>query len=95
MRFIVTAGQVVDITQAPALLDGQEGQAVLADKAYDSNALRATIQGQILRAYRSDRRYRSDIHKHLAASQAIRVAFSRYNNYERAPTASAPPDGSP
>ncbi|MDK1494672.1 transposase [Sinorhizobium sp. 7-81] len=43
LRFIVTAGQVGDITQAPALIDGQEGQAVPADKAYDSNALRATI----------------------------------------------------
>jgi transposase len=43
LRFIVTAGQVGDITQAPALLDGQTGDAVLADKAYDSNALRAII----------------------------------------------------
>jgi transposase len=43
LRFIVTAGQVNDITQAPALLDGQSGEAVLADKAYDSNALRAII----------------------------------------------------
>jgi transposase len=43
LRFIVTAGQVGDITQAPALLQGQTGDAVLADKAYDSNALRETI----------------------------------------------------
>jgi len=43
LRFIVTAGQVGDITQAPALLEGQSGKAVLADKAYDSNALRDTI----------------------------------------------------
>ncbi|MCP3392301.1 IS5 family transposase [Bradyrhizobium sp. CCGB12] len=43
LRFIVTAGRVGDITQAPTLLDGQSGDAVLADKAYDSNALRAII----------------------------------------------------
>jgi len=43
LRFIVTTGQVGDITQAPALLEGQTGDAVLADKAYDSNALRAII----------------------------------------------------
>ena len=43
LRFIITAGQVGDITQAPALLEGQTGTAVLADKAYDSNALRAII----------------------------------------------------
>lgn len=43
LRFIVTAGQVGDITQAPALLQGQTGNVVLADKAYYSNALRETI----------------------------------------------------
>ncbi|MEY9278890.1 transposase [Bradyrhizobium yuanmingense] len=43
LRFIVTAGRVGDITQAPALLDGQCGDAVLTDKAYGSNALRAII----------------------------------------------------
>lgn len=43
LRFIVTAGQVVDITKAPALLEGQGGDAVLADKSYGSNALRETI----------------------------------------------------
>ena len=43
LRFIITPGQTGDITQAPALLQGQSGEAVLADKAYDSNALRATI----------------------------------------------------
>ena len=43
LRLIVTAGQVGDVTQAPALLKGQVAAAVLADKAYDSNALRAII----------------------------------------------------
>ncbi len=43
LRLIVTAGQVGDATQAEALLEGQSGAAVLADKAYDSNALRETM----------------------------------------------------
>lgn len=43
IRFIFTAGQTRDITTAPALLDGFHGKAVLADKAYDSNALRHVI----------------------------------------------------
>ncbi|GCE90250.1 IS4 family transposase [Komagataeibacter diospyri] len=43
LRFVVTAGQVGDVTQAQALLAGQEGAAVIADKAYDSNALRAPV----------------------------------------------------
>ncbi|WP_414090447.1 transposase [Rhizobium sp. BR 314] len=42
-RFIVVAGQLGDITQAPALLEGQSGGAVLADKAYDGNVLQETI----------------------------------------------------
>lgn len=45
LRFLVTPGQTGDITAAPALLDGQEGGAVLADKAYDSKALRERIAG--------------------------------------------------
>lgn len=43
LRFIITPGQAADVTQAPALLHGQDGHAVLADKAYDSKALRAII----------------------------------------------------
>lgn len=43
LRFIITPGQTGDVTQAPALLHGQQGDAVLADKAYDSNTLRAII----------------------------------------------------
>ena len=43
LRFIITPGQTGDITQAPALLDGQTGAAVLADKACDSKALRQMI----------------------------------------------------
>jgi hypothetical protein len=43
LRFIITAGQVCNTTQAPTLPDGQTGHAVLADKAYDSKALSETI----------------------------------------------------
>jgi transposase len=43
LRFILTAGQVGDILTAPALLAGFRAKAVLADKAYDSNALRQVI----------------------------------------------------
>lgn len=43
LRFILTAGQSGDVLAAPALLDGFITGAVLADKAYDSNALRQLI----------------------------------------------------
>ncbi len=43
MRLILTPGQRGDVTQAPALLEGLFARRVLADKAYDSNALRKII----------------------------------------------------
>ena len=43
LRFILTGGQVHDIVTAPALLDGIDGGAVIADRAYDSNALRQLL----------------------------------------------------
>jgi len=43
LRLILTAGQRGDVTQTPTLLEGQAGDAVLADKAYDSKALRKII----------------------------------------------------
>ena len=44
LRFILTPGQAADITQAEALLAGETGNHVIADKAYDSFALRQTIE---------------------------------------------------
>lgn len=43
LRLILTPGQRGDVTQAPALLDGLSARRVLADKAYDSNALRHIV----------------------------------------------------
>jgi transposase len=43
LRFILTGGHVHDVVPAPALLEGAQGGAVIADKAYDSNALRQII----------------------------------------------------
>lgn len=39
MRWLLTGGQVADITQAKALLAGMQADAVLADKGYDSDDL--------------------------------------------------------
>ena len=43
LRVILTPGQRGDVTQAPALLEGSRARRVLADTAYDSNALRDRI----------------------------------------------------
>lgn len=43
LRFVLTPGQASDAPQAAALLVGFSARAVLADIAYDSNALRQLI----------------------------------------------------
>ena len=39
LRFVVTAGQVADVTQAPTLLAGQSATYAIMDKAYDANVV--------------------------------------------------------
>jgi transposase len=43
VRFLLTGGQTGDVIAAPDLLDGFTADGVIADKAYDSNALRELI----------------------------------------------------
>lgn len=77
MRLIITAGHRGDITQAPALLEGQSGKAVLADKAYDSNALRALIADMKAKAVIPSNRSRKRLIPHDA------VAYKARNRIER------------
>lgn len=44
MRCLLTGGEVADITQAQALLENIQTNAVLADKGYDANALIESIE---------------------------------------------------
>lgn len=46
LRFILTPGQVNDITQAESLIAELPGDYVLADKGYDSKAFRDIIENQ-------------------------------------------------
>ena len=87
LRFIITAGQVGDITQAPALLEGQAGDAVLADKAYDSNALRTIIADMKAEAVIPSNRCRKAIISHDAAiykhRNRIERCFNRLKHFRR------------
>lgn len=87
LRFIVTAGQIGDITQAPALLDGQSGDAVLADKAYDSHALRETIADMGAVAVIPSNRSRKVIipHDELVYKHRNRIerCFNRMKHFRR------------
>lgn len=83
LRFIVTAGQVGDVIQAPALLNRQAGDAVLADKAYDSDALRAIIAEIGTEAVLPSNRSRQIAIPHDAVAyrqrNQIERCFNRYN----------------
>jgi len=87
LRLIVTAGQAGDVTQAPALLEGQVGEAVLADKAYDSNALRAIIAQIGAKAVIPSNRTRKIAipHDALAYKQRNRIerCFNRLKHFRR------------
>ena len=80
LRFIITAGQVGDITTAPALLDGLSAAAVLADKAYDSNALRALIANMGAHAVIPSNRCRKIAIPHDAAVYKHRNRIERCFN---------------
>jgi transposase len=45
VRFLLTAGQVNDCTQALALMEGMTPRHVLADKAYGTNAILDAVEG--------------------------------------------------
>lgn len=87
MRFIVTAGQVGDITQAPALLENQTGNVVLADKVYDSNALREVIAGMEAEVVVPSNRSRKIIipHDEAAYKHRNRIVrcFNRMKHFRR------------
>ena len=46
LRVILSAGQIADIDHASALIENLPGQAVVADKGYDSDAFVETIRAQ-------------------------------------------------
>lgn len=87
LRFLITPGQAGDITAAPALLEGQEGRAVLADKAYDSKALRAMIAGMGAEAVIPSYRSRKVIIPHNATTyrqrNRIERCFNRLKHFRR------------
>lgn len=90
LRFIVTAGQVGDITQAPSLLEGQICDAVLADKAYDSNASREIIAAMGAKAVIPSNRSRKIIiaHDECAYKHRNRIerCFGRMKHFRRLAT---------
>jgi len=68
VRFILTGGQVADVTQGAALVANFEAEHVIADKGYDSNELVETIEASGAKAVippRSNRTKKREYDKHL------------------------------
>jgi transposase len=87
IRFILTAGQSGDVLAAPALLQGFQPQAVLADKAYDSNALRQLIAEAGAEAVIPSNRTRKVLIAHdieaYRARNRIERCFSKLKHFRR------------
>jgi transposase len=87
LRFILTAGQVGDVLVAPDLLHGFQAQAVLADKAYDSNAFRQIIADSGAEAVIPSNRTRKQIIPHDPAiyrhRNRIERCFNKLKHFRR------------
>ncbi len=87
IRFILTAGQSGDSLAAPALLQGFRPAAVLADKAYDSNALRKIIADLGAKAVIPSNRSRKVLIAHdpeaYRARNCIERCFNKLKHFRR------------
>ena len=87
LRFHITAGQAHDIIAAQPLLDGQEADAVLADKAYDSNSLRDRIAQMKAQAVIPSKRNRKIFIPHdielYKQRNRIERCFNRLKHFRR------------
>ncbi|MCW2368387.1 transposase [Sphingobium sp. B11D3D] len=91
LRFLLTGGQVADCRAADVLLDDPAPRTiVLADKAYDSNAIRDLIerQGAVPNIpSKANRRWKSCFSKTLYKNRnAVERMFCRLKDYRRIAT---------
>jgi len=87
LKFIVTAGQRNDITQANFLLEGITNAHVIADKGYDSTEFRLKITEQnciFVIPSRSNRKKQYEYDEHLYKERhAIECLFSKIKHFRR------------
>lgn len=80
LRFVLTGGEAHDITTAPDLLAGLSSDGVIADKAYDSNALRNLIAEAGAQAVIPSTRSRKILIPHDAIAYKLRNRIERFFN---------------
>ena len=87
LRFVLTGGQVHDIVTAPSLIEGVDGGALIADKAYDSNAFREKVAKAGMQAVIPSNRTRKVIIPHdrelYKARNRIERCFNKLKHFRR------------
>lgn len=90
VRWQLTGGEVHDITQAPALIEGLGAEQVIADKGYDSNAFVTLIQASGAQAVIPGRKNRlapRDYDRHAYQERhLIECLFNRLKQFRRIAT---------
>jgi transposase len=90
VRFTLTAGQKGDAPQATGLIEGLPAKVVMADTAYDSDALRQTIADKGATAVipnNPSRTFKHPLDKHLYAQRhLVECCFSKLKQFRRVAT---------
>lgn len=80
MRFILTGGEAHDITTAPDLLANLDADGVIADRAYDSEAVRALIAAAGAEAIIPAKASRKVVIPHDKLAYRLRNRIERFIN---------------
>ena len=90
LHFILTGGQTADCTQAIPLLKNMSAEAILADKAYDTNAIRDRLKMRNIKAVIPPKSNRKDDIDydfwHYKERHAIECLFGKLKYYRRMST---------
>jgi transposase len=90
LRWILTGGEVADITQAHALIKGFDAKVVVGDKGYDADALVALINAAGAQAVIPPRRNRTEqrvYDRHLYKDRnLVERFFARLKQFRRIAT---------
>ena len=90
VRWHLTGGEVHDITQGPALIEGLSAEQVIADKGYDSDGFIAMIQASgalaVIPARKNRRTPRAHDRHAYRERHLIECLFNRLKQFRRIAT---------